>query len=148
MLVVYRREREVFRDWEARGGGNNFTYRFNVNGQEGTLFWHAHTGWHRATVHGAFVIRPKKGNFYPFPKPDAEFPIIIGEWFNTSIVNLEKQLLFYGNGPNYSQGLTINGWLGDFYPCSSSRRRFLPQDYQSTIELPSDGEGPGVYSNS
>ncbi|GAA0156136.1 oxidase [Lithospermum erythrorhizon] len=111
-------------------------------GAEGTLFWHAHTGWHRATVHGAFVIRPKRGNSYPFQNPDNEFPIVIGEWFNTSIVSLENQLLFYGNGPNYSQGLTINGWLGDLYPCSSSRRRFLPEDHQSTLELPTDGDGP------
>ncbi|KAG9139167.1 hypothetical protein Leryth_026032 [Lithospermum erythrorhizon] len=117
--------------------GNKYTYRFNISGQEGTLFWHAHSGWHRATVHGAFIIRPKKRSSYPFSKPDGEFPIVIGEWFNSSIVDLENQLLFYGNGPNYSQSLTINGWPGDLYPCSS-RRRFLPEDHNSSLCL--DGE--------
>ena len=59
--------------------GGNFTQRFTINGQEGTLFWHAHSSWLRATVHGAIIIYPKKGKSYPFPKPHAEVPIIIGD---------------------------------------------------------------------
>ena len=35
--------------------GRNFTQRFTITGQEGTLFWH------------------------PFPKPNAEVPVIIGD---------------------------------------------------------------------
>jgi laccase len=57
---------------------SSFTYRFSVPGQEGTLWWHAHTSFLRATVYGAFIIRPKRGNSYPFPAPDQEVPIVLG----------------------------------------------------------------------
>jgi laccase len=57
----------------------NLTYRFNVVGQEGTLWWHAHVPCLRATLHGALIIRPRLGaSSYPFPKPHREVPIIIG----------------------------------------------------------------------
>jgi laccase len=59
--------------------GRNFTYRFNVAGQEGTLWWHAHVPCLRATLHGALIIRPRHGAAsYHFPKPDKEIPIVIG----------------------------------------------------------------------
>ena len=61
--------------------GESFTYRFTITGQEGTMWWHSHVSWLRATVYGALVIYPKRGSLYPFPKPCAEFPIVIGnEW--------------------------------------------------------------------
>lgn len=59
--------------------GGNFTQRFAISEQEGTVFWHAHSSWLRATVHGAIVMYPKKGKPYPFPKPHAEVPIILGD---------------------------------------------------------------------
>lgn len=58
--------------------GGSYTYRFAIQGQEGTLWWHAHSSWLRATVHGALLIRPRPGVPYPFPKPHSEFPIILG----------------------------------------------------------------------
>lgn len=58
---------------------HNFTYRFDVAGQEGTLWWHAHDAFLRGTVHGALIIRPRHGAAsYPFPRPHREVPIIIG----------------------------------------------------------------------
>jgi laccase len=59
--------------------GGHYTYRFTISGQEGTVWWHAHVSWLRATVHGAFVIYPKRGKPYPFPKPLAEIPLVIGD---------------------------------------------------------------------
>lgn len=58
--------------------GKSYTYRFNLTGQEGTLWWHAHVSWLRATVHGALIIRPKYGRSFPFPKPYREVPILLG----------------------------------------------------------------------
>jgi laccase len=63
-----------------------FTYRFNVDGQEGTLWWHAHVSILRATLHGAIIIRPKSGS-YPFQKPHMEVPIVIGLSISTSITS-------------------------------------------------------------
>jgi len=56
----------------------SYTYRFSVPGQEGTLWWHAHSSFLRATVYGAFIVRPRAGNAYPFPAPDMEVPIVLG----------------------------------------------------------------------
>ncbi|KAK6145232.1 hypothetical protein DH2020_022052 [Rehmannia glutinosa] len=57
--------------------GSSYTYRFNIENQDGTLWWHAHSRWLRATVYGALIIYPKLGVPYPFPKPKQEIPIIL-----------------------------------------------------------------------
>lgn len=58
--------------------GANFSYEIIFSVEEGTIWWHAHSDWTRATVHGPIVVYPKIGTNYPFPKPDAEFPIVLG----------------------------------------------------------------------
>lgn len=58
--------------------GGSYTYKFTIQGQEGTLWWHAHSSWLRATVYGALIIRPKEGESYPFPKPMRETPLLLG----------------------------------------------------------------------
>ncbi|XP_022888574.1 laccase-7-like [Olea europaea var. sylvestris] len=100
--------------------GNNYTYRFNVTGQEGTLWWHAHVQWLRATAHGALIIRPRAGRSYPFPKPYKEVPILLGEWWNANVIDVENEALATGNAPNVSDAYTINGQPGDLYSCSSN----------------------------
>lgn len=59
--------------------GGTYTYRFTIENQEGTLWWHAHSKWLRATVYGALVIFPKLGSSYPFPAPKIDVPIILGK---------------------------------------------------------------------
>ncbi|XP_059643550.1 laccase-7 [Cornus florida] len=100
--------------------GHTYTYRFNITGQEGTLWWHAHVQWLRATVHGALIIRPRNGHSYPFPKPYREHPILLGEWWNANVIDVENQGLASGGAPNNSDAYTINGRPGDLYPCSSN----------------------------
>lgn len=58
--------------------GQSYIYNFTLTGQRGTLLWHAHILWLRATLHGAIVILPKHGVPYPFPIPDYEEVIILG----------------------------------------------------------------------
>uniref|UniRef100_A0A5B6YV30 Laccase n=1 Tax=Davidia involucrata TaxID=16924 RepID=A0A5B6YV30_DAVIN len=100
--------------------GNSYTYRFNITRQVGTLWWHAHVQWLRATVYGALIIRPKTGHSYPFPKPYREHPILLGEWWNANVINVENQALATGSAPNNSDAYTINGQPGDLYSCSSN----------------------------
>ncbi|XP_023871403.2 putative laccase-1 [Quercus suber] len=38
---------------------------------EGTLWWHAHSDWSRATINGVIIILPALGTTYLFPKPYA-----------------------------------------------------------------------------
>jgi laccase len=66
--------------------GESYSYRFTVQGQEGTLWWHAHSSWLRATVHGALVIRPRAGVPYPFNPPTREAPILLGTYVTTCSV--------------------------------------------------------------
>ncbi|XP_010262708.1 PREDICTED: laccase-7-like [Nelumbo nucifera] len=98
--------------------GNSYTYKFTITGQEGTLWWHAHVSWIRATVYGALIIRPRSGRSYPFPKPYREIPIVLGEWWNANVVDVEDEALASGAPPNVSDAFTINGRPGDLYPCS------------------------------
>ncbi|XP_052173705.1 laccase-7-like [Diospyros lotus] len=101
--------------------GNTYTHKFKVTKQEGTLFWHAHVKWLRATVYGAIIIRPRFGLPYPFfPKPYAEYPIVLGEWWNANILDVEDESLATGGASNISDAYTINGQPGDLYPCSSA----------------------------
>ncbi|KAK3022288.1 hypothetical protein RJ639_045395 [Escallonia herrerae] len=99
--------------------GATYTYQFKIENQEGTLWWHAHTRWLRATVYGALIIHPKLGSSYPFPVPKQELPIILGEWWNRNIIDVMRQAVFTGAAPNVSDAYTINGQPGDLYGCSS-----------------------------
>lgn len=65
--------------------GNSYTYDITVTGQRGTLWWHAHIFWLRATVYGAFVIMPKLGTSFPFPQPSLEANIILGSYLSLSL---------------------------------------------------------------
>jgi laccase len=103
--------------------GGNYTYRFNVDGQEGTLWWHAHVSFHRATVYGALVIRPRGGaKAYPFPKPDKEHVVILGEWWNATVYDMERMAFLTGIPAPHADAYTINGKPGDFYNCSAPNR--------------------------
>jgi hypothetical protein len=59
--------------------GQSYVYNFTITGQRGTLLWHAHILWLRATVHGALVVLPKRGIPYPFPAPHKEVVVVLGE---------------------------------------------------------------------
>ena len=58
--------------------GTNFTYQVQLSTEEGTLWWHAHSDWTRASVHGAIVVLPALGTTFPFPEPDEEEIIVFG----------------------------------------------------------------------
>ncbi|KAG9453252.1 hypothetical protein H6P81_006156 [Aristolochia fimbriata] len=98
--------------------GSKYTYKFNITGQEGTLWWHAHFSVLRATVYGALIIRPRSSMPYPFPKPYREVPILLGEWWDANVMDVEREALESGGAPNISDAFTINGKPGRLYPCS------------------------------
>ncbi|KAL2558071.1 Laccase-4 [Forsythia ovata] len=99
--------------------GQSYIYNFTLTGQRGTLLWHAHINWQRATVHGAIVILPKRGVPYPFPKPDKEEIIIFGEWWNSDVEAVINQAMKLGQPPNVSDAHTINGLPGPVSNCTS-----------------------------
>eukprot|EP00250_Pteridium_aquilinum_P018752 c24197_g2_i1 orf=1-1590(-) len=115
--------------------GTSYTYNFTVTGQRGTLWWHAHLHWMRYTVYGALIILPKKGTPYPFPTPNKEIPLIIGEWWQGSMDLALQQAAQSGGAPNVSDAYTINGQPGAFYPCSASEAVVVPVEKGKTYLL-------------
>ncbi|GLU06892.1 hypothetical protein SLE2022_238770 [Rubroshorea leprosula] len=87
--------------------GARFSQKIIFTTEEGTLWWHAHSEWSRATVHGAVVIYPKLGTSYPFPKPEAEMPIILGEWWKQDIMKIYEGFLHSGGDPNVSDAYVV-----------------------------------------
>lgn len=98
--------------------GQNYIYNFTLSGQRGTLLWHAHVSWLRAVLHGAIVILPKRGVSYPFPKPDKERVIILGEWWKSDVEAVVNEATQLGLPPNVSDAHTINGHPGPTRNCS------------------------------
>ncbi|KAJ4840715.1 hypothetical protein Tsubulata_018907, partial [Turnera subulata] len=98
--------------------GRNFTYEVILSDEEGTLWWHAHSDWTRATVHGAIIIKPAQGTTYPFPAPDAEETIVLASWFKGDVMAILGQVALGAGNPGTSNAYTINGQPGDLYPCS------------------------------
>ncbi|XP_040968027.1 laccase-15 [Gossypium hirsutum] len=115
--------------------GGRFRQKIIFSTEEGTLWWHAHSDWSRATVYGAIIIHPKVGTRYPFPKPDAEVPIILGEWWKEDITKVLQQMHDAGGDPNISDAFTINGQPGDLYPCSKQGTFKLTVDRGKTYLL-------------
>ncbi|XP_071702776.1 laccase-15-like [Rutidosis leptorrhynchoides] len=99
--------------------GDSFDYKIIFSMEIGTIWWHAHSDWSRATVHGAIVVHHEPGTPYPFPKPHQEVPIILGEWWKQDIVQVLEEFVASGGPPRDSDAYTINGQPGDLYPCSS-----------------------------
>nr|XP_004241217.1 laccase-2-like [Solanum lycopersicum] len=99
--------------------GQSYVYNFTITGQRGTLWWHAHISWMRATLYGPLIIYPKHNVSYPFAKPHKEIPIMFGEWWNANTEAVINQSLVTGAGPNVSDSYTINGLPGPLYNCSA-----------------------------
>ncbi|RVW11735.1 Laccase-14 [Vitis vinifera] len=115
--------------------GSKFSQKIILSSEEGTLWWHAHSDWTRATVHGAIIVYPKNGTKYPFPKPNAEVPIILGEWWKSDVNAVLEEMLATGADPNVSNSYLINGQPGDLHPCSKSSTFKLMVNHGKTYLL-------------
>lgn len=51
--------------------------------------------------------------------------LIVGEWWNANVVDVENEGLASGATPNNSNAYTINGQPGDLYPCSSNSKKYI-----------------------
>ncbi|KAM0018453.1 putative laccase [Helianthus debilis subsp. tardiflorus] len=109
--------------------GDSFNYKVIFSMEVGTLWWHAHSDWSRATVHGAIVVHPQPGTYSPFPEPYEEVPIIFGEWWKKDVMEVLQEFVASGGAPRDSDAYTINGQPGDFYPCSSQATFKLNVEY-------------------
>ncbi|KAF2604184.1 hypothetical protein F2Q70_00025430, partial [Brassica cretica] len=85
--------------------GQSYTYRFTIEDQEGTLWWHAHSRWLRATVYGALIIYPRLGSPYPFHMPKRDIPVLLGEWWDRNPMDVLRQAQFTGAAANGAQAI-------------------------------------------
>ncbi|KAD3068208.1 hypothetical protein R6Q59_017796 [Mikania micrantha] len=115
--------------------GGVYIYNFTLTGQRGTLWWHAHVLWLRATVHGAIVILPKIGVPYPFPKPNKEVVLVLGEWWKSDTEAVINQAQKLGQAPNISDAYTINGNPGPVANCLANGGLKLHVDQGKTYML-------------
>ncbi|KAJ7964130.1 Laccase [Quillaja saponaria] len=106
--------------------GQTYLYNFTITGQRGTLWWHAHILWLRATIHGAIVILPKLGVPYPFPTPNKEEVIILGEWWKSDVEAVINEAMKSGLATNVSDAHTINGHPAPIPGCNSQGGLTLP----------------------
>lgn len=99
---------------------NNFTYEIILSDEIGTLWWHAHSDWSRATVHGAFIILPH-ANETDSPLLRKKFPektLVFASWYNSDLKAISDLINLNGTAPGSSDGYTINGFPGDQFNCS------------------------------
>ncbi|RVX07074.1 Laccase-14 [Vitis vinifera] len=115
--------------------GSKFSQKIILSSEEGTLWWHAHNDWTRATVHGAIIVYPKNETKYPFHKPNAEVLIILGQWWKIDVNAIRDEALASGADANASDSLLINGQPGDLLPCSKSDTFKLTVDHGKTYLL-------------
>ncbi|KAM5562133.1 hypothetical protein ABKV19_017381 [Rosa sericea] len=115
--------------------GTNFTYEVLLSIEEGTVWWHAHSDWTRATVHGAIVILPAIGTTFPFPQPDEDEVLIIASWYTGDIKELIDESIQNGTDLPHSDAYTLNGQPGDFCACSNGTAYRRIVDYGKTYLL-------------
>ncbi|CAN0902350.1 LAC1, partial [Linum grandiflorum] len=115
--------------------GQSYTYKFTVSEQRGTLFWHAHYGWQRASVYGAFIIHPRDSGISTLVYDKKNINVKIGEWWDEEEDSLEKAMLSTGAGPSISLAYTINGLPGPLYPCSNKDTFMATVEYGKTYMI-------------
>ncbi|KAL6184684.1 hypothetical protein ACLB2K_046084 [Fragaria x ananassa] len=115
--------------------GTNFTYEVILSKEEGTVWWHAHSDWTRASVHGAIVILPAVGTTFPFPKPDEDEVIVIASWYKGDLQARVDEAMENDENLPHSDAYTINGQPGDLCPCSNEATYRRKVDYGKTYLL-------------
>ena len=103
--------------------GHSYVYNFTITAQRGTLFYHAHISWLRATVHGPIVILPKRGVPYPFAKPYKEVPIVFGN----------QNVLHFVNVKQVTNDIMRRRWEGRFHHFFCVAGEWFNEDTEAVV---------------
>ncbi|KAJ3696164.1 hypothetical protein LUZ60_001541 [Juncus effusus] len=88
---------------------SNYTYKFQTKDQIGTFTYFPTVGMQRASGgFGALNVYQRPQIPVPYPKPDGDFTLLIGDWYKASHKVL-KQRLDMGRSLLFPDGLLING---------------------------------------
>lgn len=89
--------------------GQNFTYHFQPKDQIGSYFYYPTTAMHRAAGgFGSIRVHSRALIPVPYPQPDDEFSVLIGDWYSKGHVSL-RNLLDSGRSLARPDGVLING---------------------------------------
>ncbi|XP_031399612.1 L-ascorbate oxidase homolog [Punica granatum] len=87
----------------------NYTYNFQTKDQIGSFTYFPSTSFHKAAGgFGAINIYERPRIPIPFPDPDGDFTLLIGDWYRTSHKTLQK-FLDSGRSLPFPDGVLING---------------------------------------
>ncbi|KAL5754829.1 hypothetical protein ACOSP7_023049 [Xanthoceras sorbifolium] len=87
----------------------NYTYKFQTKDQIGSFTYFPSTAMHRAAGgYGGLNIYERPRIPIPFPNPDGDFTLLIGDWFKTNHKTL-RQTLDSGKSLPSPDGVLING---------------------------------------
>ncbi|XP_041005220.1 L-ascorbate oxidase homolog [Juglans microcarpa x Juglans regia] len=88
----------------------NWTYKFQAKDQIGTFTYFPSTKLHRAAGgFGGFNIAQRSVISIPYPKPDGEFTLLVGDWYKTDHKVLRRTLDLGNTSLPLPDGLLING---------------------------------------
>eukprot|EP00250_Pteridium_aquilinum_P011875 c20362_g1_i1 orf=376-2049(+) len=89
--------------------GRNFTYFFQVKDQIGSYFYFPSTGFLKAAGgYGSLKIDNRIIIPLPYPSPNGELAVLLGDWYNANHTDLQAKLDAGGSlGP--PDGILING---------------------------------------
>ncbi|KAG8367057.1 hypothetical protein BUALT_Bualt16G0032800 [Buddleja alternifolia] len=88
---------------------SNYTYKFQTKDQIGSYTYFPSTLMHRAAGgFGALNVYARSVIPVPYPKPAADFTLLIGDWYKTSHKALQ-QILDSGKPLPFPDGILING---------------------------------------
>ncbi|RDY04489.1 L-ascorbate oxidase-like protein, partial [Mucuna pruriens] len=87
----------------------NFTYQFQVKDQIGSYFYYPSTAMHRAAGgFGGLRINSRLLIPVPYPDPEDDYTVLIGDWYTKSHTILRK-ILDSGRSLGKPEGVLING---------------------------------------
>ncbi|PIN06602.1 Multicopper oxidase [Handroanthus impetiginosus] len=94
---------------------SNYTYKFQTKDQIGSYTYFPSTLMHRAAGgFGALNIYARSVIPVPYPKPDGDFSLLIGDWYKASHKELQ-QILDSGKALPFPDGILINGHGGSSF---------------------------------
>ncbi|XP_039055795.1 L-ascorbate oxidase homolog isoform X1 [Hibiscus syriacus] len=89
--------------------GKNFTYILQVKDQIGSFFYFPSLAFHKAAGgFGGIRILSRPRIPVPYPEPDGDYTVLIGDWFKSNHTNL-KARLDRGKKLPFPDGILING---------------------------------------
>ncbi|KAL2906155.1 L-ascorbate oxidase-like protein [Bienertia sinuspersici] len=110
----------------------NWTYKMQSKDQIGTYMYFPSTEMHRADGgFGGFNIHRRPVIALPYPEPDDEFTVLVGDWYNLKPQYIHgaawmlRHKLDYGYGMPMPDGLLINGKPNNTIFTGEAGKRYL-----------------------